>query len=308
MIPAIIIHGGAGEVADERVSAATAGAADAVRAGLAVLTRNGSAMDAVQAAVGALEDNPEFNAGVGSVLTRDGAVEMDAAIMDGRTLRIGGVGAVENLRRPIDLARLILEDGEHVLLVGSAAWEFALERGISPVPASELVTERSRAAWEKERSQRLLGITARPSGGGTVGACAIDRHGHVASATSTGGITFKRRGRVGDTPLCGCGTYADDLRGAASATGHGESIVRVNMTRALVERLGAGMPAHEAAWATVDELGSRVEGHGGIICVDARGQVGYAHNTHRMTYGFATADSPEPVYGVRATRSSPGTR
>jgi beta-aspartyl-peptidase (threonine type) len=139
-------------------------------------------------------------------------------------------------------------------------------------------------------------------GGGTVGACAIDRAGHVAAATSTGGITFKRPGRVGDTPLPGCGTYADDQAGAASATGHGESIIRVTMSRSLIDRLRAGASAHEAAWGAVEELGARVAGTGGIICVDRAGRVGLAHNTARMSYGWATLDAPEPGTGVQVAK------
>lgn len=303
MIPAIVVHGGAGGVPDSRIDAARDGAARATRAGLAILQRGGSALDAVQAAVRALEDDPEFNAGVGAVLSRDGTVELDASIMDGATLRFGAIGAVENLRRPIDLARAVFDDGEHILLVGPAAWEFAREHGFSPCDPAELVTTRARQRLEEERARRAAGLPA-AWGGGTVGACALDARGHVAAATSTGGITFKRRGRVGDTPLPGCGTYADDRGGAASATGHGESIARVTMTRALVDRLRAGVPAEEAAWATVDELAERVSGTGGIICVDARGRIGIAHNTPRMTFGYATLERPEPVTGVHAVRGS----
>lgn len=303
MIPAIVVHGGAGGVADSRVEGARAGCAAAVRAGYAVLAGGGAALDAVQAAVQVLEDDPEFNAGIGGALTRDGTVETDAALMDGATLRVGGVGAVERLRQPIDLARRVLEDGEHVLLVGAAAWEFARAHGVAPCDPELLVTARQRQNLAEEQARRASTPGAvNVEGGGTVGACAIDRAGHVAAATSTGGITGKRRGRVGDTPLPGCGTYADDLGGAASATGHGEAIIRITMTRALIDRLRAGVPAAEAAWQSVDDLGARVNGSGGIICVDAQGRIGLAHNTPRMSFAHASGAHPEPLSGVHIAR------
>jgi beta-aspartyl-peptidase (threonine type) len=231
-----------------------------------------------------LEDDPTFNAGTGAALTRAGTVELDAALMDGATLRIGAVGAVEAAGAPIDLARAVLEDGEHALLVGPAVWEFAREKGFQPVDPATLITERAR--------KRLLQ-------GGTVGACAIDAQGHVASATSTGGISGKRRGRVGDTPLAGCGTYADDLGGAASATGHGESIIRVTMSRTAVEHMRAGRSAREAADLAVAELRDRVRGTGGVICVDREGRLGVSHNTPAMVWGWATLERPEPEVGVK---------
>jgi beta-aspartyl-peptidase (threonine type) len=294
----VVVHGGAGSWTDGEAPAAEAGVAAAVRTALAVLAAGGRSLDASQAAVRVLEDDPVFNAGVGSALTRDGTVEVDAALMEGETLRIGAIGAVEGALRPIELARAVLEDGEHVLLVGPAVWDFARERGIEPAPPGALVTEGARRRWQE-------GQRKRQTGGGTVGACAIDRLGHVAAATSTGGIQHKRRGRVGDTPLAGCGTYADDRGGAASATGHGESIIRVTMSRTAVELLRAGASAAEAARAAIVELGDRVHGRGGIICVDRHGQLGLAHNTPAMVWGWATADRPEPVTGVRVVDRGP---
>jgi L-asparaginase / beta-aspartyl-peptidase len=285
VIPAIVVHGGAGAIEDARVEPAQAGCRAAVAAGLSVLAKGGSALDAVQVAVRVLEDDPQFNAGVGCALTRDGTAELDAAIMDGETLRVGAIGAVENLRRPIDLARLVMDDGEHVLLCGEGAWRFAREHGFSPVAPAELITERSLKRLETERRKR----SARPPEGGTVGACAIDARGHVAAATSTGGITYKRPGRIGDTPLPGCGTYADDRGGAASATGHGESIIRVTMTRVLVDALRTGASATDAARISVEEL-ARISGEAGIICVDREGRVGAAHNSARMPHSWACVD------------------
>lgn len=279
MKPAIIVHGGAGLVDLERIPACRAGCEAAARAGFAVLDGGGAAIDAVEAAVRVLEDDPQFNAGYGAVLDRDGRISVDAAIMDG-ALRAGGVGALPWVRHPVTVARRLLEEGEHVLLVGEGALAFAREHGIEPEPPASLITERSRVRWEKERAGRL-----RPSAtGDTVGACAVDARGHVAAATSTGGISWKRAGRVGDSPIPGAGNYADDLAGAASATGHGESILRVVMAKFAVDRLRAGVGAEEAARAAVDELGARVKGQGGIIVVDRSGAVAQARNTDAMPW------------------------
>jgi beta-aspartyl-peptidase (threonine type) len=287
MTPALVVHGGAGRVDDQRHERCAEGCRVAARAGLEVLARGGSAMDAVQAAVRVLEDDPEFNAGTGASLTREGTVELDASIMDGATLRVGAVAAVPGLVRPVDLARAVLEDGEHVMLAGEAAWHFARERGFRRDVAGQMVVPRQRENLEKERARRATSAPP-PPGGGTVGACAIDRDGHVAAATSTGGITFKRLGRVGDTPLPGCGTYADDLAGAASATGHGESIIRVTLTRFVVDRLRAGDDAQAAARAGIDELARRVNGTGGVIVVDRAGRLGLWHNTANMSWATGT--------------------
>jgi beta-aspartyl-peptidase (threonine type) len=289
--PAIVVHGGAGRVDPSRQERCVDACRQAARAGLALLAAGGSALDAVQAAVRVLEDDPELNAGIGSSLTRDGTVEVDASIMEGATLRVGAIAAVPALLRPVDLARAVLDDGEHVLLAGEAAWEFARERGFVRDLAGTMIVERQRRALEEERTRRAAAAARTPpaAGGGTVGACAIDATGHVAAATSTGGIVFKRRGRVGDTPLPGCGTYADDQAGAASATGHGESIMRVTLARFAVDRLRAGMDATAAARAAVDELGTRVRGTGGVILIDARGHIGMAHNTPGMSWAKAAA-------------------
>jgi L-asparaginase / beta-aspartyl-peptidase len=295
IVPAIVVHGGAGALEPGREAGAQSGCAAAARRGLEVLAAGGSALDAVQAAVRALEDDPQFNAGVGSALTRDGTVEVDAAIMDGATLRVGAVGAVRNLRQPIDVARAVLDDGEHVLLVGEGAWAFARERQLAqPVAPEIMITERARARLAAELRRRAAGA----GGGGTVGACAIDADGHVAAATSTGGMSGKRPGRVGDTPLPGCGTWADDRGGAASGTGHGELIIRVTLTRQVVDALAAGVPAEAAARRALADLAERVGGEAGVICVDAAGRVGAARTTAAMPHAHATLERPEPVTGV----------
>ena len=251
---AILVHGGAGLVALERHDRLRAGVRAAAAAGDAILARGGSALDAVVAAVRMLEDDPEFNAGCGSALTRDGTVETDASVMDGATQRAGAVGAVPDLGCAVALARAVLDRGEHVLLAGPSAWDFAREVGIAPAPAGSLVTERART--------RLADLT------GTVGAVARDRDGRFAAATSTGGITGKRKGRVGDSPVPGAGTWADGAC-AISATGDGEAILRVALARSIAMRIAAGRSADAAVRDSLAELRRVTAGSAGVIVVDA---------------------------------------
>lgn len=274
--PAIIVHGGAGTVENERRAACVAGVERAAEAGWEKLAAGGSALDAVEAATRVLEDDPEFNAGYGGVLNRLGILETDACIMDGE-LRAGAVGAVPWMRHPISLARHLLERGEHVLLVGGGALLYAREHGFDPDPPESMISPRSRARHEKA-------LQAGREPHDTVGAVAVDAQGRVAAATSTGGTPWKRPGRVGDSPLPGCGNYADDLAGAASATGHGESIIRVVMAKAACDRLRAGASPDEAARASVKELVDRTKGDAGIILVDPQGRIGHATSTPRMPW------------------------
>jgi beta-aspartyl-peptidase (threonine type) len=281
-LPAIIVHGGAGLIDAERAGRCVDGCERAARAGLAVLERGGAALDAVEEAVRVLEEDPEFNAGRGACLNRDGTIEVDAAVMTG-DLRVGAVGALPWTRHPVSVARRLLERGPHCFLVGAGAASFARELGILPEPPEALITERARARWEQERE--AVGAT-----GDTVGACAVDGHGRLACATSTGGIAGKRAGRVGDSPLPGAGTYADDERGgAASATGHGESILRVLMAREAVDRIAAGEAPEAAAAHAVEVLGRRAgaAGRGGIIVLGRDGRFGQARNTARMPWAAA---------------------
>ena len=276
--PSIIVHGGAGAVEDERRAVCVAGCERAADAGFEILAQGGSALDAVEAAVRALEDDPEFNAGYGAVLTRAATVEVDGCVMTGARA-IGAVGGVPWLRHPVTLARRVLEDGEHVLLVGEGALLFAREHGIEAESPDTLVTPRARNRFERHEGE----TTKRMRTGDTVGACAIDSDGRVAAATSTGGIPWKRPGRVGDTPLPGAGTWAEDGVGAASATGHGESIIRALMTRFAVDRLREGAGGDSAARAAVAEL-VRVGGAGGVILVAADGSVAHHTSTARMPW------------------------
>jgi len=256
----IVVHGGAGLVEPAREAACVAGCEAAVRAGLAVLGGGGSAVDAVVAAVRVLEDDPEFNAGTGAALTRDGAVETDASVMDGDTRRIGAVAAVPDLGNAVALARAVLEAGEHVLLAGPAAWQFAAEVGIAPAAPGSLVTERARRRLEEAAAPR-------EREGGTVGAVARDRRGRLAAATSTGGIVRKRSGRIGDSPIPGAGTWAD-REIAVSATGDGEAILRVALSRTIAAYTATGLSAREAATAALAELRRITGGTAGVIVLD----------------------------------------
>jgi beta-aspartyl-peptidase (threonine type) len=252
----IVVHGGAGAVAPERHDRLRAGARAAARAGHTILDAGGSALDAVVAAVRMLEDDPEFNAGLGSALTRDGTVETDASVMDGATQRVGAVGAVPDLGRPVALARAVLDAGEHVMLAGPAALQFASEVGIAPALPGSLVTERARTR---------LATTLALREGGTVGAVARDRAGRFAAATSTGGISGKRTGRVGDSPVPGAGTWADGAC-AVSATGDGEAILRVALARSISMRLAVGLDA--AVRSSLAELHRITGGYAGVIAID----------------------------------------
>lgn len=295
--PGIVVHGGAAPWDSAYHAAAQAGCRAATHAGLAVLARGGSAVEAVVAAVRVLEDDPVFNAGVGAVLTGAGTFELDAAIMDGNGLRYGAVAAMANVRQPIEVARAVMDGGEHALLCGEGAWAYARERGFAPCDPAELRTDRAEARLRAflEQRARTPARAGEHKDPGTVGACAIDAAGHVAAATSTGGMTGKRPGRIGDTPLPGCGTYADDRGGAASATGVGETIMRVAMTKACVVRMVHAHAARDAARASVEELGADVGGEGGIICCDNRGRLAAAHNSSHMAYGAGVLLAGTPV-------------
>lgn len=264
MIAGLIVHGGAGALDESRHARVLAGVTTACARGVAILRAGGAALDAVTACVRALEDDDAFNAGRGSALTRDGTVETDAAIACGASRRIGAVGAVPDLGAAIALARAVLERGEHALLVGPAALEFAAEVGIAAAPPGALVTERMRA--------RLAAVASAPRDGGTVGAVAIDRDGRTAAATSTGGIVGKRRGRVGDSPIIGAGTWAD-ARCAISATGDGEAILRVALARTIAARVElAGETIEGATIAALGELRAVTGGQAGAIAIAREGE------------------------------------
>jgi len=266
--PAIIVHGGAGPIKDESLPARLEGCKAAALAGWKILEEGGASLDAAEAAVVVLEDDPLFNSGTGSTLNSLGKVEMDAAIMDGASLRAGAVAAVSGIKNPIKLARRVMEDGRHVLLAGEGALMFARQVGFPECPSESLIVDRERKRWDSKH--------------GTVGCVAFDSTGKLAVATSTGGIFNKLPGRVGDSPLIGCGTYGDDY-GAASCTGHGEAIIRILLARSAVAYLQQGSEAQAAANMTMIDLeDDRIRSTGGIILIDRWGQIGYARNTTHM--------------------------
>lgn len=287
MVPALILHGGAG-AAPEEAEQHRVGCQQALLAGWAILTEGGSAVDAVEVTVRAMESNPLFNAGYGGVLTSAGTVELDASLMEGGQLRAGAVGAVSGVRHPIALARLLLEEDRHVLLVGEGALAFARERGFPLCRPEELITERQRKRLEAWR-RRPVAMS------GTVGAVAIDRRGVVAAGTSTGGTVGKLPGRVGDSALIGCGTYADNRLGGASATGDGEAIIRAVLAKSALEILHELDDPEIAAQVAMDVLREDGRGHGGVILIDWRGRVGYGHTTPFMPVAWMTHANPSPV-------------
>ncbi|WP_036222581.1 isoaspartyl peptidase/L-asparaginase family protein [Mesoaciditoga lauensis] len=291
---AIIIHGGAGKVKEKDPQEVEKGMKNAVEAGLKVLREGGRALDAVEAAVNVLEDDPLFNAGTGSVLTFDGEVEMDAAVAYGPNLDFGAVAGVKNIRHPISLAKKVMEKTDHVLLAGNGANDFAKLMGFE---YHDPITQKRKEQWEKYRKQFINGdykdwpklrklFQEHPEFlHGTVGAVAVDSHGECAAATSTGGVFLKLLGRVGDTPIPGAGTYATPF-GAASSTGLGEGMMRVLITKVAADFLRMGLDAPHAAEAVLNYLDNTVGTEAGIIIVDRHGEVGMAHNTPDMPHAY----------------------
>jgi beta-aspartyl-peptidase (threonine type) len=277
---AIIVHGGAKEIPPSREQAHRDGCLLAVQAGQAVLEAGGSALDAVETAVRALENDPTFNAGYGSVLNAKGQVECDAAIMDGATLAVGGVAAVSTLRHPISVAAAMLPETP-VLLVGHGAECFAREHEAELCAPCDLFIERPG-----------------DPGCDTVGCVALDVHGDVAAGTSTGGLTGAREGRVGDSPLPGCGLYADSEVGGVSLSGDGESLIRTTLAARVMRGLEAGPPGDAIAAALA--CLARVGGEAGLIVIDAEGRIDWGHNSPQFAVAHATAESAARAFVNRA--------
>jgi beta-aspartyl-peptidase (threonine type) len=277
-VKAIAVHGGAGAEPPTTRGARRAGVARAAEAGWERLARGESALEAVAEAVVVLEDDPHFNAGRGSVLTEEGLVELDASLMAGETLAAGAVGAVGGVPHPIRLAQAILAEGREVLVVGEPALAIARRHGIPLCTPEALVTEDARRRWQQRR----------PAPGDTVGAVAVDARGHVAAATSTGGITGKRGGRVGDSAVIGAGTYADDALGAGSATGPGEAIIRFGLVWRALVLLGRGLDPGWVAQQALGEMLVRLGAEAGLVLVDPAGRVGIAHSTPAMAAAYRT--------------------
>ncbi|MGA7857252.1 MAG: isoaspartyl peptidase/L-asparaginase [Terracidiphilus sp.] len=304
--PTLLVHGGAWAIPQDAAAAHEAGVRNALEAGHSVLSRGGSALDAVEAAVTTLEDDTTFDAGRGSFLTSDGRVQLDALLMDGGRMKAGGVACVERLRNPIQAARLVLEKSPHVYFVGAGAEQFAQAHGMTLIENSELVLDRERERLAKAQERHAAGLADETFSGmcddkdpataipfemnshDTVGAVALDVLGNLAAATSTGGTLNKTPGRVGDSSLIGCGCYADNLSAAVSLTGWGEPIMKLVLGKWATDRVSDGTSPELAAREAISYLYNRLGGHGGIILLGPDGRFGLAHNTPAMAWGIAT--------------------
>ncbi|XP_068106012.1 isoaspartyl peptidase/L-asparaginase [Hyperolius riggenbachi] len=287
--PVIVVHGGAGAVMQEYEDRYRAGVKKAALGGYDILKNGGDAVTAVEEAVVIMEDDPHFNAGYGSVLNEEGEVEMDAIIMSGKDLASGAVSAVRCIANPIKLARLVMEKTDHLLLTDRGASQFAKLQGIPEIPGETLITERSRERWKKNQKPGSNPVASQ-LGLGTVGAVAVDSEGNVACATSTGGLTNKMAGRVGDTPCIGSGGYADNNIGAVSTTGHGETIMKVVLARLILHYMERGMSLEEAADEGLKYMKTRVDGSGGVIVVNSAGEWTAKFSTKHMTWAAVKDD------------------
>ncbi|MBN2491532.1 MAG: isoaspartyl peptidase/L-asparaginase [Planctomycetes bacterium] len=287
--PAVLVHGGAGAIPARRHAAHVAGCRQAAEVGFGALQAGGSALDAVVAAVGAMEEDLTFDAGRGAFLNRDGRVELDAAVMRGADLAFGAVGAVTRVRSAVTLARRVLEAGEAAFLVGDGAHAFAREAGVPWIENAVLILERERERWRLCREGVLDAFTA-DGFGDTVGAVAVDGAGRTAAAGSTGGTPYKRPGRIGDTPLPGAGLLADDRLGAAVASGHGEPILRALLAREVLAGLEApagGVASVRAAIASALEgLHARLGAKAGLVLVTPDGRLAAGRTTAAMAVGY----------------------
>ncbi|MGB6133199.1 MAG: isoaspartyl peptidase/L-asparaginase [Acidobacteriaceae bacterium] len=310
--PILLVHGGAWDIPADALEAHEQGVFDALQEGWRLLERGASAVDAVEAAVSAMEDDPAFDAGRGSFLTRDGRVQLDALIMDGHAMRAGGVACVERIRNPIQAARLVLDKSHHVYFVGPGAEAFAAAHGMRLIDNSELVLDRERERLAEAQKRERAGVPDSSFSGSpsqeshdTVGAVALDSQGHLAAATSTGGTLNKAPGRVGDSSLIGCGCYADNTSAAVSLTGWGEPIMKLVLGKWATDRVLAGGSPEQVAPDAITYLHRRLGGHGGIILLGPDGRYGLAHNTPRMAWGVHTAEGPRVGTVLRDDASQP---
>ena len=307
--PVLAVHGGAWDIPLDLIEPHRRGVARALSVGYALLEKGASAVDSVEAAVAVMEDDEAFDAGRGSFLTSDGRVQLDALLMDGSTLRSGGVACVERLRNPIHAARLVMDLSPHVYFVGPGAESFAAEHGMALIDNAELIIDRERRHLAEAQSQSRqapagnttdrisasLPISASPgpTSHDTVGAVALDGRGNLAAATSTGGTLNKAPGRVGDSSLIGSGCYADNQSAAVSLTGWGEPIMKLVLGKWAVDRVQQGTPPAQAAEEAIAYLFHRLGGHGGIILLGPLGRFGSAHNTPHMAWGSHTTRGME---------------
>lgn len=319
-VPTLLVHGGAWAIPEADRPAHEAGVRGALETGYAILSRGGTALDAVEAAVVSLEEDPTFDAGRGSFLTSDGRVQLDALLMDGGRMKAGGVACVERIRNPIQAARLVLEQSPHVYFVGPGAEAFAAAHGMALIDNGELVLDRERCRLAQAQSREAAGLADETFSGhihrddkspetaavlvspdeshDTVGAVALDTHGNLAAGTSTGGTLNKTPGRVGDSSLIGCGCYADNLSAAVSLTGWGEPIMKLVLGKWATDRVATGSAPEFAAREAISYLFNRLGGHGGIILLGPDGRFGIAHNTPAMAWGLATPAGCQTGLGI----------
>lgn len=289
MKPGLIVHGGAWDIPDEYVDAHIAGVRAAVEAVAPLLDQGMSALEAVERAVNVLEEDPTFDAGRGAFLNAEGDIELDAMIMDGRTLDFGCVAAMRNLLNPVSVARKVMNSPDFRFLVGEGAMSFARENGFTEHPFEDLLTERELAFYNEIRNNpefSQIGAFSGRTPSDTVGAVAIDEQGNLACATSTGGTPRKHPGRVGDSPVIGSGGYADNETAAASSTGYGETIMRVILCKTACD-LSAQHGPMDAATRSINILQQKGRGYGGLIMIAPDGSYGFAHNTPRMAFAYA---------------------
>jgi len=313
IVPAVVVHGGAWDVSSELIGPNKSGIMEAVLAGISVLKAEGNALDAVEAAIRVLEDNESFNAGVGSVLTLDGRIEMDAAVMCGKKLEAGAVGSLTSVLHPISVARRVMEETIHVFLVGEGADKFAKAVCAQEIcDFGELLIERRKKLWEdinERMGDKLVDGYLKAQADlldrypllmpqDTVGAVAIDFKGDIAAGTSTGGMPMKLAGRIGDAPLIGCGTFADNKSGGVSATGHGESIIKTNLAKTTCALIEDGLSAQKAADTAIDFLWTKVGGKGGVIVIDKNGDVGLSYNTTKMPRAWMNTEMSDPDVAI----------
>ena len=309
--PVIVVHGGAGMWRTERRSAGLAGVKEAARAGFDILRAGGSALDAVESAVMEMENNDVFNAGRGSTLTIDKRIEMEASIMDGKTLNAGAVGLLKNIKNPIRLARVVMETTDHVFVTGEGAEKLA---ELFNLETANPLTELRVRYWRELKEKLMRGelnylsklrefVKSHPQlfDLGTVGAVALDRDENVAAATSTGGFSLKFPGRIGDSPLIGCGTYADNEAGASSTTGIGEIAIKLVLAKRACDFMQNGKTAQETAESSIKLVNRRMQGGSmGLITVDMAGRIGAAHNSPNLCWAYMTTKTREPKAALRA--------
>jgi beta-aspartyl-peptidase (threonine type) len=299
----LVVHGGAWDIPDELVEGHRTGVHRALKAGWAVLQKGGSAVEAVEKAIIVMEDDEIFDAGTGSFINRAGEVELDASIMSGKKLNAGAIAAVQNVKNPISLARKIMEESEHVLLVGMGATRFAREHGIQTCSQDDLITDRELERWRLIQGTKNFltkdAFRRKKIPVDTVGAVAMDEQGNIAAGASTGGTPNKYPGRVGDSPLIGSGTYADNAIGAVTSSGWGEALIKVVMAKTVVDFMDRnGGDPQLAADDGVKTLERKVDGFGGVIAMNNEGQIGIAYNTPRMARAFITSRMKSPTVGV----------